>query len=234
MSFRHHPTTLGSIATLAIAFLLINVACSPSPTPLSTASHRSTATPAPPPTSTAMPPTSPSLTSTLHLSEITSKPTGRWSELLQCTPYPYSTPLPPAAATALDGTYTKVDPYSGQHVPCKRCPAYPPGAGVWRLNLDKGIFRVHHEFTDWVTLGSFTVSGDQIEFFNDPHCFQDTGTYTWKLEDGNLILDVIDDNCGVYLRKKNLAALPWKSCQPPTEEAAITGHWPVPPGCQND
>jgi hypothetical protein len=105
---------------------------------------------------------------------------------------------------------------------------------VWRLNLDKGIFRVHHEFTDWVTLGSFSVSGDQIEFFNDPHCFQDTGTYTWKLEDGKLILTVVEDNCGVYLRKQNLVALPWESCQPPSEEAAITDHWPISPGCQND
>jgi hypothetical protein len=107
------------------------------------------------------------------------------------------------------------------------------------LNLDKGIFRVHHEFTDWVTIGSFTVSedtvsGGRIEFFNDPHCFQDTGVYAWKQEDGKLTLEVVEDDCGVYLRQQNLVALPWASCQPPSEEAAITNHWPVPPGCEGD
>ena len=231
MAFNRHRATLGSIAALAITMLLISVACSTSPTHVSTATHRPPATLAPTSTPTTHP--SPSPTGAPETSEVTSKESDRWSELLQRTPYPYSMPLPPATPTALDGTYTKVDPYSGQHVPCKRCPAYPPGGGIWRLNLDQGIFRAHHEFTDWVTLGSFTISGDQIEFFNDPHCFQDTGTYTWKLEDGQLILTVVEDNCGVYLRKQNLVALPWESCQPPSGEAAITDHWPVPPGCQN-
>jgi hypothetical protein len=102
------------------------------------------------------------------------------------------------------------------------------------LTLDKGVFRVYHELTGWVTLGSFTLSGERIEFFNDPHCFQDMGVYNWGLEDGKLILGVIEDNCGIYLRKQNLEALPWDSCQPPTTEAAITNQWPIPPGCAGD
>ncbi|MEE8386586.1 MAG: hypothetical protein V3S01_11795, partial [Dehalococcoidia bacterium] len=30
-----------------------------------------------------------------------------WSNLLQQTPYPYTTPLPPAETTSVDGDYTK-------------------------------------------------------------------------------------------------------------------------------
>ena len=158
----------------------------------------------------------------------------RWSELAQRTPYPYSAPLPAAEPTILDGTYAKVDPRQAEHVPCKRCPAYPPGGGVWKLNLDKGVFRVYHKLTGWVTIGSFTVTGDQIRFFNDPHCFQDTGVYRWRLGDGSLILTADEDECGVYLRAQNLEALPWQSCQPPSSEVAITNHWPIPPGCESD
>jgi hypothetical protein len=99
------------------------------------------------------------------------------------------------------------------------------------LNLEKGIFRVYHEGTGWFTVGSFTVSGDRIEFFNDPHCYQDTGAYAWELEGGELILEAVEDNCGVYLRAQNLVALPWESCQPPETEAAVTDHWPRPLGC---
>ena len=102
------------------------------------------------------------------------------------------------------------------------------------MHLDKGVFRVYHELTDRVTLGSFTVSGDQVEFFNGPHCLQDTGMYTWELVDGKLTLTPVEDNCGVYLRARNLEALPWESCQPPSTEAAITSHWPVPAGCESD
>jgi hypothetical protein len=198
------------------------------------ASPTDTAAPLPSPTSTSAPLPTPSPTGTVEGSETTPIPGGRWSELLQRTPYPYSRPLPPANPTVLDGTYTRLDPRQADHIPCRRCPAYPPGGGIWKLNLDKGVFRVYHELTGWVTLGSFTVSGDRIEFFNDPHCFQDTGIYTWELEEGKLTLTAVKDSCGVYLRVQNLEALPWESCQPPSTEAAITSHWPIPAGCKSD
>jgi len=163
--------------------------------------------------------------------EIAPTPTAIWPAMLQRTPYPYTTPLPPADYTALDGTYVKFDPRPGKRAPCRRCPAYPPEGGVWKLSLDRGIFRVYHDGTGWGTVGSFTVSGDRIEVFNDPHCHKDVGIYAWKLEAGTLMLKVIEDGCSYGLRQKNLVAHPWKSCQPPTEEAAITSHWPTPPGC---
>lgn len=99
------------------------------------------------------------------------------------------------------------------------------------MNLDKGIFRVSHDVMAWGTLGSFIISGDQISFFNDPHCYEDIGIYTWKLEDGELALEVVSDDCAFGLRAENLVDLPWESCQPPSTEAAVTNHWPTPIGC---
>ena len=74
------------------------------------------------------------------------------------------------------------------------------------LHLDKGIFRVFHEISGWRTLGSFTVSGDQIKFFNDPHCTQVVGIYTWKLEEGKLVFEVVEDECFLDLRAVRPAA----------------------------
>jgi hypothetical protein len=223
-----------TIATLIVAILFVANACTATPAPTSAS------TPSPTPSAegaTATPvsttPTPPP-TSTRESAAANPTPADRWSELAQRTPYPYSTPLPAAETTILDGTYTKVDPRQAGHIPCKRCPAYPPGGGVWKLSLDKGIFRIYHPLTGWVTIGSFTVTEDQINLFNDPHCFQDTGVYRWRMEDGSLTLTAVEDNCGVYLRAQNLEALPWESCEPPSTEAAITNHWPIPPGCESE
>jgi len=163
--------------------------------------------------------------------ENTPTPTGIWSAALQRTPYPYTTPLPPADPTLLDSTYIKLDPRPGKRAPCRRCSPYPPEGGVWNLCLDKGIFRIYHEGTGWTTLGSFVVSGDRIKFFNDPHCNQDTGIYTWKLEDGKLALELIEDRCAFGLRAENFTDILWESCQPTSTEAAISNHWPAPVGC---
>lgn len=205
MTSRKDSKAFGVFAILAVALSLVVAACSSSPPD----AHQNTP----------------------ELTEITATPAGDWQKLLHRAPYPYLTPLPPPTPTVLDGTYVKFDPRPGKRAPCRRCPPYPPEGGVWRLNLDKGTFRVYHDGTGWLTLGSFTVSGDRVEFFNDPHCYESTGAYTWELEDGKLILEVTDDGCGVYLRKQNFVALPWESCQPPSEEAAITDHWPKPAGC---
>jgi len=228
MALNKPSTALGPMAVVVVALLLITAACAPTPAPTQVTFH----TPTTSPTDTATPAAAP--TSTSEGLETTPVAGDRWSELLQNTPYPYSKPLPSPDPTVLDGTYTKLDPRQADHIPCKRCPAYPPGGGIWKLNLDKGIFRVYHEVTGWVTLGSFAVSGDRIEFFNDPHCFQDTGIYMWELEEGKLTLTAVEDNCGVYLRAQNLEARPWDSCQPPSTEAAVTSHWPIPAGCESD
>ena len=168
-------------------------------------------------------------------------PTSVWSGLLQKTPYPYTTPLPPTQPTILDGIYTKFDSKQSGHDPLpeggvlmphprregvfwlKPVP-YPLEGGAWMLQLDKGIFRVFHETTGWRTLGSFTVSADRIEFFNDPHCYDTVGIYTWKLEASQLTLKAIKDECdgrvlgGGGLRVMNFTSHPWMLDNSPMDE----------------
>jgi hypothetical protein len=203
MAFKRHSKTSGSLVVAIVTVLTMTVACSPT--------SNAPVTPEKP--------------------QATLAPSDTWSGLIQRTPYPYTTPLPPTDASSVDGTYVKFDPRPGERAPCRRCPPYPPEGGIWRLSLDRGVFRVYHDGTGWGTLGSFAVSEDRIEFFNDPHCLQDVGIYTWELRDGKLMLSVVEDNCGVDLRLRNLVAYPWESCQPPSTEAAITDHWPTPVGC---
>ena len=154
-----------------------------------------------------------------------------WSELLQRTPYPHTVPLAPPKVTPVDGTYTKIEKKEGEPVHCRRCPDYALEGGIWKLNLSEGIFRIFHQDTGWKDIGSFYISGDQLILANDPVCHEMIGVYRWRLEEGKLILNVIEDNCAIGLRSKNVTNLPWLSCQPPSIEAATTDHWPKPPGC---
>jgi hypothetical protein len=154
-----------------------------------------------------------------------------WYELLKRTPFPYTIPLPPPHPTAIDGTYTKFETKEEPPIPCRRCPDYAPEGGLWKLNLNKGVFRIFHNVTGWKDLGTFIVSGDQLILANDPVCHEVVGVYAWKLEEGKLILNVVQDKCAIGLRALNLTKLPWLSCQPPSIEAATTDHWPKPPGC---
>ena len=80
-------------------------------------------------------------------------------------------------------------------------------------------------------MGSFTVSGDQITLFNDPHCIDNVGVYTWKVEAQQLTFEVVEDECADGWRAITFTNYPWESCQPPNAEAAITQHWPAPDGC---
>jgi hypothetical protein len=155
-----------------------------------------------------------------------------WSELLQKTPYPHTAPLPARVPTALDGTYTKFDPKKTPPVPCRRCPDYVPQGGIWKLNLDKGIFRIFHESTGWRSLGSFVIDGNRMQVFNDPCCIKVKGYYRWTLARERLSLQVIEDKCAIGQRAKNLTQLPWLSCQPPSMEAGFSDHGDTPPGCE--
>lgn len=163
--------------------------------------------------------------------ESTAEPVDRWTELLTHTPYSYTLPLPPHAATPIDGTYTKIDPRTAPHVHCLRCPDYMMEGGLWKLQLDRGVFRIYYAGTGWRSLGSYTLDGDRLQLFNDPNCTDAIGTYTWKLEGGALVLAAVEDSCGQGLRAANLSDRPWLSCQPPNREAAVTDHWHKPEGC---
>ena len=156
----------------------------------------------------------------------------RWTELLQRSPFPYHRPLPAEFRTPVDGTYVKFDPKPHPHVPCRRCPDYVPEGGIWKLQFDKGIMRIFFAETGWRSISSYAVDGDQLQLYNDPHCIDTVGAYHWRRHDGQLVLELIEDPCAIHMRARNLTKQPWKYCQPPNEEAAITGHWPVPAGCE--
>ena len=154
-----------------------------------------------------------------------------WSKLLQKTPFPHTAPLSPQVPSAVDGTYTKFDPKKTPPVPCRRCPDYVPEGGIWKLQLNKGVFRIFHEFSGWRSIGSFVAEENKVRLFNDPTCMEVTGSYLWVLETGRLSLQVIEDECAIGMRAKNISKQPWRSCQPPTMEAGFSGHWKKPPGC---
>lgn len=217
----------------AMLVVLMMVACSPQSAARPTVSE--TTTSAPVLTNTLRPTaqaTSTLLSSPSPTSQSTPAPTDAWFALLQRTPFPYTTPLPPPARTVMDGTYAKLDPKQEEHVPCKRCPDYAPEGGIWKLHLDGGVYRIFYENTGWRSVASFTVSGDQFALFNDPYCTDVVGTYAWKLDKGALTFKVIKDECSIRLRAMNLTSQPWLACQPPNTEAAVTDHWLKPPGCQ--
>lgn len=171
--------------------------------------------------------------------EFEATPTDTWSAALRKTPYPYLLPLPEPKRTVLDGTYAKFEDKDTPPVHCLRCPDYAPEGGVWKLHLDRGIFRIYHQVTGWDSLGSFVLvkdrrtagTSDQLLLFNDPTCPGAVGLYVWKLQDRNLILQAVHDTCSIHLRTMNLTKVPWTSCQPPNIEAGITDHWQKPPGC---
>jgi hypothetical protein len=174
------------------------------------------------------------------------KVVGDLSTTIEVPPFPYGAPLPPPIATSIDGLYFKTIPFEGTPTPCKRCAGYRLEGGVWSLFLDKGIFKVFQQDTDFESVGSYTVSGNQIKFFNDPYCEEDLsmiGTYNFTLTKGSLELQVVSDPCSIGLRAKNLMSSPWTKkagpaeaikdpCQPPNREAAVTDHWNKPSGCE--
>lgn len=144
---------------------------------------------------------------------VSNESTNVWSSLLQVTPFPYASPLPASDSTPLDGTYAKYDPAPPQWWSCLRCADYRPAGGAWRMQFDRGVMRIYYEVTGWHSLASYTVSGDHLYLFNDPYCKEATGEYKWKLENGNLILGIVDDPCSFQLRGRNLAGQAWAACQ---------------------
>jgi len=155
----------------------------------------------------------------------------KWMELLQRMPYPYLIPLPEPKRTGLDGTYTKVVIPKAERVHCRRCPDYAPEGGPWKLSIDQGVLRIFHPESGWKSIATAIVSSDRLLLANDPSCIEDIGVYAWRLEKGRLMFEAIDDPCAIRLRAMNLTQQPWLACRPPNIEAAVTGHWLKPEGC---
>jgi hypothetical protein len=158
-------------------------------------------------------------------------PQALWAELLQRQPFPYLLPLPEPQPTELDGTYTKIVASTAERVHCLRCPDYAPEGGLWILRLDQGVFRIFYPESGWKSIATFVVALDRLLLANDPNCIDGVGLYRWRLENAQLILEVIDDPCAIKLRAMNLTQQPWRSCRPPNIEAAVTEHWLKPEGC---
>jgi hypothetical protein len=157
-------------------------------------------------------------------------------------PYPFSTPLPPAEPTAIDGTYTRTveEDIAGAPGKCTRCPPYRLQPGTETLTFDRGRFFV--QAPKFKSSGHFWLEGQQLRFVNDPSCVTFEGVYGWEVADGVLSLEAVEDECPfTQLRQRYLMAKDWQvveggaagaaECYPPSEEAAITGHWPIPEGC---
>jgi hypothetical protein len=126
-------------------------------------------------------------------------------------PYPYTTPVPPRETTAIDGTFVRRLPSTGSHVHCRRCAPYRLEGGHARLTLSEGEFFLKHKLAGFASLGHYVVSGDEVEFFNDPNCPTMRGRYRWSLEDGRLEFEVIEDECPYAdLRSRYLTAKQWK------------------------
>jgi hypothetical protein len=158
-------------------------------------------------------------------SSVQASPTNVWSDLLELTPIPYASPLPKSASSGLDGTYALFDPAPPQWWSCLRCADYRPAGGVWRVQFDKGVMRIYYEVTGWISLASYTVSGNRMYIFNDPYCKESTGEYEWKLSGGILALNEIEDPCSFGLRGENLSRQAWSAC--PVEDSILE----QPRGC---
>jgi len=168
------------------------------------------------------------------VADATATPTTLWDALLQVTPVAYYTPLPKPVPSELDGLYSKIDQSPPQWWRCYRCADYRPAGGIWRLQFAENVMRVYYEVTGWKTLASFTTTGDRLYIFNDPYCPQDVGEYTWRVVDGQLILEAVNDHCAFDLRAKNFSLQPWVACATSAEKKTpgCEDHIPVPPAAQ--
>jgi hypothetical protein len=105
---------------------------------------------------------------------------------------------------------------------------------------------------EFESAGSATVSGDELMLADDPACPGVVARYAFELgsvdrfgllpenQAQTMSLTVLTDECAA--RADALSAETWTLrgsgregiygiCDPPNEEAAITGHWPEPSGC---
>lgn len=152
-----------------------------------------------------------------------------WDVLLEQTPVAYTTSLPASVATPLDGTYAKIDQSQPQWWLCLRCADYRPAGGIWKLQFDKGVMRIYYEVTGWKSIASYEVVGERLTLFNDPYCHNEVGEYTWRIEDGNLKLDAVQDSCSFELRPQNLSAQPWVNCAAaPSSPSGCEESLPIP------
>ena len=145
-------------------------------------------------------------------------------------------------------------------LPAADRPAAGPLDGRWTTSADEplattleirdGVFRLGGDLA-LTGSGTAAVSGSTLTIIGPEPCGA-PGTYAFELGDVDrpgllpqfraqtVALRAIDDTCA--LRRDVLAERVWLLraslrdgihgiCDPPNEEAAVTGHWPEPSGC---
>jgi hypothetical protein len=152
-------------------------------------------------------------------------------------PYPYTRPIPPEQASPLDGAYLRITSLEGRGQPavalpirCLRCIPFRVEAGVSTLTLYHGRYFLHHQLSNFRSLGFFEVDGDRVTFFNDPNCPQDRGVYRWVRDGVELSLQAVHDACPFdRLRAQDLTDSPWTAFNHCLSR--VTGLWPGELGC---
>jgi hypothetical protein len=153
-------------------------------------------------------------------------------------PYPYTEPVPPEAASPIDGAYLKITPLRGLGQPavalpirCLRCIPFRIEAGVSTLILFHGRYFLHHQLSDFRSLGFFAVDGHRVTFTNDPNCPTTPGVYRWRRDGVELSLEEIHDPCPFdRLRARDLTAAPWTAFNHCLTR--FEGLWPGELGCE--
>jgi hypothetical protein len=154
-------------------------------------------------------------------------------------PYPYITPVPPEAATMLDGAYLRIisvkqlgSVNTALPVMCLRCIPFRIDAGVSTLILYHGRYFLHDHLSDFRSVGFYEVNSHRIAFFDDPNCGTTRGVYRWTRSRSQLHLQVIHDTCPFdELRANDLTTLPWTAFDHCVFR--VIGLWPGQLGCVN-
>jgi hypothetical protein len=117
-------------------------------------------------------------------------------------PYPFMSPTPTPAPTAVDGTYLRTVELSevggariGLPFRCFRCPPYRIDAGVTTLIFARGAYYLHHHLSGFRTLGSYVLEGDRMTLFNDANCPQVPGVYAFEVTAHGIRLEAVEDEC---------------------------------------
>lgn len=154
-------------------------------------------------------------------------------------PYPYTTPVPPEAATVLDGAYLRIlsveqlgSAKTAMPIMCLRCIPFRIDAGVNTLILYHGRYFLHDQLSDFRSEGFYEVSGHRVTFFDDPNCGTTHGVYSWTRSRSQLQLHVVHDTCPFdELRANDLTTFPWTAFDHCVFR--YIGLWPGQLGCIN-
>jgi hypothetical protein len=144
---------------------------------------------------------------------------------------------PPPSGESLDGRWTRT----------------PDEPMATTLTVDGAAYALSGALP-FTGSGRLTIAADELSLTADPSCPEIVGKYGVQLGDvgrfgllaenraQTMSLTLLADDCAGGSRAEALTARTWVLrasgrddahgiCDPPNEEAAVTGHWPEPSGC---